>query len=106
VKADLKVVVMGCLAVLLAVPAMAQGSGADVYKANCAMCHGDDGHAATAVGKALNAASFKDPKIVKTPDADLIAIVKKGKGKMPVFGDKLTGAQVKSVIAYIRTLEK
>ena len=106
VKADWKIAAVGCLAVLLAVPAVAQGSGAEVYKANCTMCHGDDGLATTPLGKALNAASFKDPKVAKTPDVDLTAIVKKGKDKMPAFGDKLTGAQIKSVIAYIRTLEK
>ena len=54
-------------------------------KSKCAPCHGVDGLAATPAGKVLKAASFKDPAIVKTPDAALIAIVKSGKNKMPTF---------------------
>jgi mono/diheme cytochrome c family protein len=70
------------------------------------MCHGDDGSANTPAGKMFKAASFGDPAVVKIPDADRIAIVKKGKGSMPAFGDKLTDDQIKSVLTYIRTLEK
>jgi mono/diheme cytochrome c family protein len=32
--------------------------------------------------------------------------VKGGKNKMPAYSDKLTGDQIKSVVAYIRTLQK
>jgi mono/diheme cytochrome c family protein len=70
------------------------------------MCHGVDGLATTPAGKAFKAASFSDPAIVKTPDADRIAIVKAGKNKMPAFGDKLSDDQIKAVLAYIRTLQK
>ena len=54
----------------------------------------------------LKAASFKDPAIVKTPDAELIAIVKNGKNKMPAFAGKLSDDQIKAAVAYIRTLQK
>jgi len=60
----------------------------------------------TPAGQAFKAASFSDPAIIKIPDSDRIVIVKKGKNKMPVFGDKLTDDQIKSVLAYVRTLEK
>ncbi len=95
-----------CLAACILTPAFAQGSGADTYKAQCALCHGEDGLAATPVGKAFKAASFKNPTVVKTPDAALMAIVKSGKDKMPSFSAKLTDAQIKDVVDYIRTLEK
>src|SRR5664280_1521306 len=42
--------------------AFAQGSGADTYKAKCAMCHGADGLGATPAGKAMKATSFKSPE--------------------------------------------
>jgi mono/diheme cytochrome c family protein len=87
-------------------PAFAQDAGADTYKARCAMCHGDDGTANTPAGKMFKAASFSDPAIVKITDADRLGIVKKGKDKMPAFGDKLTDNQINAVLAYIRTLEK
>jgi mono/diheme cytochrome c family protein len=47
-----------------------------------------------------------NPAIVKAPDAELIAAVTNGKGKMPAYKGKLTGDQIKSAVAYIRTLQK
>ena len=70
------------------------------------VCHGVDGLATTPAGKALKAASFRDPVIVKMPDADLIAIVKAGKNKMSAFEDKLSDDRIKPVVAYIHTLQK
>ncbi len=40
------------------------------------------------------------------PDARLIASTANGKGKMPAYKGKLTDAQIKDVVAYMRTLEK
>ena len=93
------------LTAAIAIPAFAQ-SGADLYKSKCLMCHGVDGLGATPSGKAMKAASFKDPAIVKSPDAALIAIIKSGKNKMPAYSGKLTDDQIKSLVAYIRTLQK
>ena len=50
--------------------------------------------------------SFKDPSQVKLTDAQLTAATTSGKGKMPAYKDKLTDAQIKDVIGYIRTLQK
>jgi mono/diheme cytochrome c family protein len=90
----------------VAMPVLAQNTGADIFKAKCQMCHGPDGTASTPAGKALKAASFKSPVLIKTPDADLIAAVKNGKGKMPAFAGKLTDDQIKAAIAYVRTLQR
>jgi mono/diheme cytochrome c family protein len=106
VKTSLKFAAICCFAGCLITPVFAQDPGADTYKARCAMCHGDDGTANTPAGKMFKAASFSDPAIVKIADADRLAIVKKGKDKMPAFGDKLTDDQIKAVLEYIRTLEK
>lgn len=94
------------IAAMVVTPAFAQSGGADVYKAKCLMCHGADGGGTTPAGKALKAASFKDPAIVNASDTDLIAAVTKGKGKMPANQGKLTDAQIKAVISYVRTLQK
>ena len=102
----MKVAAVILLAASMAVPAFAQGPGADTYKAKCAMCHGADGLAATAMGKSMKIASFKDPAQVKMTDAQLIASTTNGKGKMPAYTGKLTDAQIKDVVAYIRTLQK
>ena len=105
-KLNLSRVAVFCIAASIATPAFAQSAGADTYKAKCLMCHGADGLGATPAGKSLKAASFKDPSIVKAPDAQLIATVKSGKNKMPAYAGKLTDDQIKAAVAYIRTLEK
>jgi cytochrome c6 len=94
------------LAVIIAGPAFAQGSGADNYKAKCAMCHGADGLATSTMAKNMKIVSFKDPAMVKAPDAQLIASTKNGKGTMKGYDGKLTDPQINDVIAYIRTLQK
>jgi mono/diheme cytochrome c family protein len=106
VKFNLRYAAIGCLAASIVTPAFAADSGPDTYKAKCAMCHGADGLGATPAGKAMKAASFKDPAIVKAPDSELIAAVKNGKNKMPAYTGKLTDDQIKSAVAYIRTLQK
>ena len=97
------------LAAAIAAPALAQTSGADVYKnaaPKCGMCHGADGLAATPVAKSMKVLSFKDPAMIKASDAQLIASTANGKGKMPAYKGKLTDAQITDVVAYIRTLQK
>jgi len=84
----------------------AQTSGAGTYKAKCQMCHGADGMGATPAGKAMKAIPFNDPTLVAKSDADLIAATTNGKGKMPAYQGKLTEAEIKAAIAYIRTLQK
>jgi len=106
VKVSSKCIVILCLAAALVTPAFAQSSGADIYKAKCLMCHGPDGMANNPAGKALKAVSFKDPAVIKASDAELFAAVKNRKGKMPAENGKLTDAQIKAAIAYVRTLEK
>ncbi|MGD0859252.1 MAG: cytochrome c [Terracidiphilus sp.] len=105
-KLNLNCMAILCLVAFAAAPALAQSGGADTYKSKCAPCHGVDGLAATPAGKMLKAASFKDPAIVKAQDAELIAIVKSGKNKMPAFAGKLPDDQIKAAVAYIRTLQK
>ena len=87
-------------------PAVAQNSGAATYNAKCLMCHAADGSGSTPAGKAMKAPSFLAPAAVKEPTANLIAITTTGKGKMPAYAGKLTDAQIKDVVAYIRTLQK
>jgi mono/diheme cytochrome c family protein len=72
------------LAASIAAPAFSQAPGADTYKAKCAMC----------------------PAMVKASDAQFFASTKNGKNKMPAYNGKLTDAQIKDVIAYIRALQK
>ena len=79
---------------------------ASVYKAKCAACHGAVGDASTPAGKALKVPSFTSEAVLKETDADLLAIAKNGKGKMPAWHDKLSEDQLKDLIVFIRTIQK
>jgi mono/diheme cytochrome c family protein len=86
--------------------ARAEQKAASVYKSSCAQCHGATGEADTPAGKTFGARSLNSPDVVKMSDADLLAVIKTGKGKMPAWEGILTDGQVKDVITYIRTLQK
>ena len=90
--------------VVVALPLTADGP--TIYKSKCAACHGADGKGDTAMGKKLNIRSFAAPEVQKQSDADLLAISKKGKNKMPAYEGKITDADLKAVIAHIRTFAK
>jgi cytochrome c6 len=106
VNFPLRLIAIFFLAASLVTPAFAQSGGKALYTANCALCHGATGLGDTPAGKALKAASFKDPAVIKVPDAERFTAVKDGKGKMPPNPGKLTDAQIKAALAYIRTLQK
>jgi len=91
---------------LVTQPARAQEGGEKVYKAKCATCHGADGAGATPAGKATKARDFCSDEVKKESDEEWTRIVIKGKNKMPAYDRKLTEAEVKDVVAYIRGLCK
>jgi cytochrome c6 len=86
------------------IPTFAQGAGAATYKTKCQMCHGADGQP-TAAGKSMKALPFNSPELKKVPTASFIGSVTNGKGKMPAYAGKLTDAQIKEVVEYVRTLQ-
>jgi mono/diheme cytochrome c family protein len=88
-----------------ALPAFAAApDGAALYKAKCAMCHGADGSGQTPVGKSMKVRDLRSPEVQKKTDIELTKLISGGKGKMPAFGQKLTTAEIQSIIAQIRTL--
>jgi len=100
-------VLIFAVAVLLSTtPAHAQNDGAALFKAKCAACHGPDGKGDTSMGKVLKVRDLSSDDVQKQTDAELTAITENGKGKMPAYKGKLTDAQIKDLIAFIRTLKK
>ena len=85
---------------------LAQSSAADLYKSKCQMCHAADGSSNTPAGQKMKARPFNSPDVMKESDAELTAIIKKGKNKMPASEGKLTDAQITDLVAYIHTLQK
>jgi cytochrome c6 len=100
-------ILVGLAAVLLgSSPAYAQDAGEKVYKAKCASCHGADGAGATPAGKATKARDFCSEDVKKETDDEWESIIVKGKNKMPAYDKKLTDAEMKEAIAYVRALCK
>lgn len=95
------------VALVLAIPALAfaQGSGADIFKAKCAMCHGPDGSASTGMGKSMGLKPLSSPEVQSMSDANLTALVTGGKGKMPAYKGKLSDADISAVVKYVKTLK-
>lgn len=81
-------------------------SGEKVYKAKCASCHGPDGKGETAAGKATKARDLCSAEVKAESDTAWTEIITKGKNKMPSYDKKITDAEVKDVVAYMRSLCK
>jgi len=89
----------------LAVPgARAQSDAANIYKANCTLCHGADGSGNTGAGKAFHAQDLRSDEVQKQSDAALGEVIAKGRGKMPAFASKIKPDDVTKLVAYIRSL--
>jgi len=101
-KIGMKITLVALMAATTMTTDFAQGPGADTYKAKCQMCHAADGTASGPAGKSMNVPSFKTSK---QTEAEMIAETKAGKGKMPGFAGKLTDAQIKEVVGYVKTLK-
>jgi len=81
-------------------------TGADLFKAKCAACHGASGAGDTTMGKNLKLRDMGSADVQKQSDDELATIITKGKGKMPAYDGKLTKEQVNELVKYIRTLKK
>jgi mono/diheme cytochrome c family protein len=82
-------------------------TGAEQYNTNCKKCHGEDGTGHTFTGRMVKAADLTSSATSQKSDAELAAVISKGKGKMGGFGDKLGGDPgVASVLSYVRSLRK
>src|ERR1051326_6893966 len=83
----------------------------DVFRTNCARCHGADGRGETPLGQTYQAPNFTDPDWWrKHPEfssaARLVSIVNHGKGGMPAFVKKLKPSEVKALVNYVRRFRK
>ena len=81
--------------------------GADaaaIWAQNCASCHGKDGSGTTTMGKRLGVKDYS--KDQGFSDAEAANVIKNGKGKMKGYKAKLSDADVKALVAYVRSLKK
>ena len=86
---------------LVATPLFADAAA--LYKTKCFACHGEKGNGDTVMGKKLGVRNFALPAVQSQSDATLTAIIKNGKQKMPAYSGKIPDADIKALVAHIRT---
>lgn len=79
----------------------------ELFRKNCARCHGAEGRGDTQLGKLYNSPDFTDENWWQkhskiTSQKSLVSIVVRGKGTMPAFGKKLSRAQIVQLVNYLR----
>jgi mono/diheme cytochrome c family protein len=85
--------------------------GRSLFHAHCATCHGLDGRGSTWRARLLllRPGDLTSPEAAGAPDGYLADIIRQGgasigKPGMPSFGFSLSDAEIRALIAYIRTL--
>ena len=80
-------------------------AGKAVYTANCEKCHGANGEGKAAIAKMFNVTMkpLTSPAVKALSDATMTKDITQGVGKMKPL--KLTDAQVKDVIEYVRSMK-
>ena len=101
----MKAIVSVIAAIVVASSGAAFGADASaLWGQHCASCHGKDGSGNTMRGKKLGLKDYtKDQSF---SDAEAANVIKNGKGKMKAYKDKLSDADVKALVAYVRGLKK
>lgn len=95
---------VAALATLLAARAGQAQDAAALYQKHCKSCHGPAGGEPSAAMKArLNPPKLFDATfLTKTTDQKFMDSMEKGGEKMKPLADKMTPAEMKAVIKYIR----
>jgi cytochrome c6 len=82
--------------------------GAGLYNAKCASCHGKDAKGNPAMAKMFkldnSAMDLSDKATLDKSDDQLVSVLSKGEGKMPGYEGKMSDANMKTLIAYLRGL--
>jgi mono/diheme cytochrome c family protein len=83
------------------------GDASALWGQHCASCHGKDGSGSTMMGKKLGLKDYRDAAVQGSfSDAEAATAIKDGKGKMKPYGSKLSEADIKALVAYVRSLKK
>jgi mono/diheme cytochrome c family protein len=99
------------LASLTLATGTAFGDVAAIYAKSCASCHAKDGTGNTKMGKKSGARDYTTAEGQKWSDAEGVKAILEGvkdgdKTKMKGFTGKVTEAEAKELVAYIRKFKK
>ena len=78
--------------------------GAKLYEANCAKCHGADGHGDTPMGKAMKAASLVDPKWAAADSTDALVSAFHANPKHKSIASKVSDDDLRAIAGHVRQL--
>jgi mono/diheme cytochrome c family protein len=85
-------------------PAGGAQTPAQVFAANCASCHGATGTPNAAMARSMGIPDFAT--IAASPDSVFVRAITSGKGRMPAYGTRLQPAQVRALVAYVKSLRQ
>lgn len=83
-----------------------QAHAKDVYKMDCAMCHGanGDGKGDVVASMKLDMKDLRDPATLQgKSDAEIFKLIRNGKGKMPSEGDRAKPEEIWNLVALVRS---
>ncbi len=81
--------------------------GATVYASRCQLCHGPTGHGDGPAAASLNPhpRNHTDGSYMNgRTDAQLLEVIRNGKGPMPAWGTVLSDEEIKAVLKHVRSL--
>jgi mono/diheme cytochrome c family protein len=84
-------------------------TGRDVYRANCAACHGPEGRGNGPAAAALNPRPTDFTNAAQrqaTTDSAVADVIEHGRRGMPAFGRTLRHAQVDSLVAHLKSFRR
>lgn len=72
------------------------------FQERCAVCHGPDGTGRGTNGARLGGRNLADARwLAKQEDADLVAVILRGRGAMPGFRRQLTEVEVRRLVVEV-----
>ena len=80
--------------------------GKTLYQKNCQSCHGANGTPSPALAKSMNIPLATAAVLQQKSDAELLRIIAEGAGKMPGYSSKMSPAEQKQVLEYMKTFGK
>jgi mono/diheme cytochrome c family protein len=99
--------VAGAAVVTWAVPPQPRQDAGALFRKNCAVCHGADGHGQTAKGRKLKVKDLTSAEVQKLSDAELTKVITQGKPPdMDGYADQLSKEEIQAMVAYVRELGK
>jgi len=107
-----KTIVLTIACLLLAVASGRAADAKENWEKNCLKCHGPDGKGDTKMGKKPEVKDYADAKVqAGMKDEEMFKSIKEGrkdgdKTKMKPYGDVLSEAEIKALVAYVRAFKK